>query len=364
MWSENPIVQQCKVRFPLVQAPMAGVTTPRLIAAVCNAGGLGSLGAAYMTPSEIREAISEIRDLTELPFAVNLFAPAAAAYDQKTIDSAQKFLGRFRNELEIPHSSPDFSSLPVFEEQIEIILEEKPRVFSFTLGLPPLPLLERLKKENILIMGTATTFDEALLLEKWGVDAVIAQGAEAGGHRATFLNCADDPMLSMAALIPLLAHALKIPVIAAGGIMNGEGIAAALSLGAAGVQLGTAFLACPESGASRAYKDALLHSHSKTTLTDVFTGKAARMLHNKFIETYQQEKGPIAPFPFQHLLTKDIRTAAGKIDRTDLLPLYAGQNYPLITNLPASEIIPLLVEQTIDTIQKLNNDLIRKRKIV
>jgi nitronate monooxygenase len=368
MWSENPIVEQCKVRFPVIQAPMAGIATPRLIAAVSNAGGLGSLGAAYMTPNEMRDAIREIRDLTELPFAVNLFAPAAASYDQKIIDSAQKFLDRFRKELEIPHSSPDFSSLPAFEDQMAVILEEKPKVFSFTLGLPPLPLLQRLKKENILIMGTATTLDEALLLEKCGVDSVIEQGSESGGHRAAFLDCANDPMLSIAALVPLLAHALKIPVIASGGIMNGEGIAAALSLGAVGVQLGTAFLACPESGASRPYKEALLHSHAKTTLTDVFTGKPARMLYNKFIETFEHEKAPIAPFPYQHLLTKDIRIAAAKIDHVDMLSLYAGQNYPLITNLPASEILPLLVEQTIDTIQKLNKDLSeqhpRKRKIV
>lgn len=362
MWKENPIVKKCNIRFPIIQAPMVGVATPRLVAAVSNAGGLGSLGAAYMPPKEIKEAIREIRDLTELPFSINLFAPAFMPYEKKRIAQAQKFLDLFRKELDIPTRLPDFSELPEFEEQIEVILEEKLPIFSFTLGIPTLPILQRLKKEKILIMGTATTVEEALLLEKSGVDAVIAQGSEAGGHRAAFLDLDDDPMLGISALVPLLTHVLKVPIIAAGGIMNGDGIASAFALGAAAAQLGTAFIACPESGAARAYKDALVHPHAMTTIiSKAFTGRPARMLHNKFVKEMQLKNAPIAPFPFQNALTKDIRTAAAKFNRADMMALYAGQNYPLVTNLPAGEIVPLLIKQTVDTIQRLGQNLINKK---
>jgi nitronate monooxygenase len=358
MWKENPIVKKCNIRFPIIQAPMAGVATPRLVAAVSNAGGLGSLGAAYMLPKEIKEAIREIRDLTEMPFSINLFAPTSMPYDKKKITLAQKFLDQFRKELDIPTHLPDFSEFPKFEDQIEVIFEERPPIFSFTLGIPPLPILQRLKKEKILIMGTATTVEEALLLEKSGVDAVIAQGIEAGGHRSTFLDPSYDPMLGISALVPLVTRALKVPVIAAGGIMNGDGIASALALGAAATQLGTAFIACPESGAPRAYKDALLHPRAMATImSTAFSGRPARMLHNKFIKEIQLKNAPIAPFPFQNLLTKDIRTAAAKINRADLMALYAGQSYPLVTNLLASEILPLLIEQTVSAIQRLSQNL-------
>jgi nitronate monooxygenase len=358
MWKENPIVKKCNIRFPIIQAPMAGVTTPRLVAAVSNAGGLGSLGAAYTPPNEIKEAIRKIRDLTEMPFSINLFAPASMPFDEKSIVQAQKFLDQFRKELDIPAHLPDFSELPNFEEQIEVILEEKPPIFSFTLGIPPPLILQRLKKEKIVTMGTATTVDEALLLEKSGVDAVIAQGSEAGGHRATFLDLESDPMLGVTALVPLFSRVLKVPIIAAGGIMNGNGVVSALALGAAAAQLGTAFIACPESGASQPYKDALLHPHEMATIvTTAFSGRPARVLRNKFVKEMQRNNATIAPFPFHNILTKDIRTAAAKANRMDLMALYAGQNYPLITNLPAGEIIPLLVEQTISAIQRLGNAL-------
>jgi nitronate monooxygenase len=360
MWKENPIAKACNIRFPIIQAPMAGITTPRLVAAVSNAGGLGSLGAAYMSPKMIQEAIREIRDLTEMPFSINLFAPAFMPYDKKSINQAQKFLDHFRKELNIPTRLPEFSELPEFEKQIEVILEEKPPIFSFALGIPPLPLLQRLKKENILIMGTATTIEEALLLEKSGVDAVIAQGSEAGGHRACFFNPGYDLLLGISALIPLLTSVLKVPVIAAGGIMNGDGIASVLALGAQAAQLGTAFIACPESQAPRAYKDALLHSHTMATIvSSAFSGKPARVLYNKFVKEMQMKNAPIAPFPFQTILTKDIRIAAAKMNRPDLMALYAGQNYPLATNLPAMEIVPLLIEQTVSAIQRLSKNLMQ-----
>lgn len=363
MWHENPIVKMCKIRFPIIQAPMAGIATPRLVAAVSNAGGLGSLGAAYMVPEEIKESIREIRTLTEQPFAVNLFACAAGPKDLKQIQASQKFLERFCKDLDIPAKKSDFSNYPDFFEQFEVILSEKVPVFSFTLGIPPLPLLQSLKKQKTVLMGTATSLEEALLLESSGIDAVIAQGVESGGHRGTFLDSANDPMLGLSTLIPLFTHSLQVPVIAAGGIMNGDGIASVLALGAHAAQLGTAFIACPESGAPRAYKDTLLHPHAQETIiTSVFSGKPARVVKNKFTKEMQQAQAPIAAFPYQNTLTRDIRNVAAKMNRSDLMSLYAGQNYPLITNLPAGEIIPYLVEQTIATIQRLYNELTEKRR--
>lgn len=316
-----------------------------------------------MSPDEIKEAIREIRDLTEQPFAVNLFACASGPKNPRQIQSAQKFLDRYRQELGIPTNAPDASKLPEFFEQFDVILAEKVPVFSFTMGIPSLPLLQSLKKQKTVIMGTATSLDEALLLEGNGVDVVIAQGAESGGHRGTFLDPGNDPMLGLSTLVPLFTHSLQIPVVAAGGIMNGDGIAAVLALGASAAQLGTAFIACPESGAPRPYKDSLLHPHAtETTITNVFSGRPARLVKNKFIKEMQELHAPIASFPYQHMLTRDIRTAAAKMNRPDLMPLYAGQNYPLITNLSASEIIPLLVEQTVDAIQRISKELSEKRR--
>ena len=281
---------------------------------------------------------------------MNLFAftPQKAKKDEK----ASAFLNRFRTELDIP--SPPLGKFPDFFEQMKVVLEERPPIFSFALGVPPLNIMQRLKQEQIAVMGTATSLEEAVLLEKSGVDAVVAQGIEAGGHRSAFLE--HDHEIGLSALIPLLVRALKVPVIATGGIMNGNGIAAALALGASAVQLGTAFLACPESGAPMPYKKALMQGHGvPTVLTRAFTGMPGRMLRNRF--TQEMQGAPLASFPTQHLLTKPIRIAAAKANRADLMALYAGQNYPLITNFPASEIIPWLVEETTLAIQRLTRGL-------
>jgi nitronate monooxygenase len=359
MWNENPIVKMCNVRFPLIQAPMANLTPPRLVAAVCNAGGIGSLGAAYMSAEEIKETIRQIRDLTDQPFAVNLFAPSSYRKDQKQIAQAHQFLDHFRKDLNIPSLLPKVLEMPDFASQIESVLLERPPIFSFTFGIPSLPVMQHLKREKIFLMGTATTPKEAQWLEKSGVDAVIAQGFEAGGHRGTFLDIETDPMFGMATLLPLVVKAVKIPVIAAGGIMNGDGVAAAFALGASAVQMGTAFIACPESSAPRVYKDALMHPQGlPTCVTSALTGKQARMLSNKWIKEMHELKAPIAPFPFQNYLTKDIRTAASKMNRSDLMSLYAGQNYPLISNLPAAQIIRLLVEQAALAAQRLSEQLL------
>jgi nitronate monooxygenase len=353
MWNKNRLTQALRIRFPLIQAPMAGITTPRLVAAVSNAGGLGSLAAAYLSPEKIKQDIDEVRALTEQPFAVNLFAPSDTEKDIEREKLAYASLSRFRAELDIPVSLPKNHGMPSFNEQVSLLLEEKIPVFSFTFGTLPLQLLAEFKRQGTFLMGTATTRDEALLLEMSGVDAIVAQGAEAGGHRATFLSPSTDPLLTMPVLCSLLLQSCKTPIIATGGIMNGSHIASALALGIHGVQLGTAFIACAESGASPGYKSALLQSsHAQTVLTACFSGKTARAIENQF--TREMHNAPLAAFPCQHFLTQDIRTAAAKSHRPEFLSLYAGQGFPLATNLSASEIIPLLIEQTIASIHALS----------
>ncbi|MBS0653398.1 MAG: nitronate monooxygenase, partial [Verrucomicrobia bacterium] len=303
---------------------------------------------------EIREAIREIRALTDQPFAVNLFARAPVEEDEDLIQKANKHLNKYRAMLEIP-SVETTAYLPELEAQIEIICQENVPIFSFTFGILNEQMMARMKNQNIFLIGTATNLDEALLLQKSGVDAIVAQGYESGGHRGAFEKNRPDPCLSTHALISQLVQACKLPVIAAGGIMNGKGIAAVMALGARAAQLGTAFLATPESHASPTYKKALLQLKTRRTIvTSKLTGKSARMIENEFTERMQKDSPPVAQFPYQHFLTKDIRTVADKQNQFEWMSLYAGQGFPLISNLHAAEIIPLLVEQTLQTVQNLH----------
>ncbi|MBX3719628.1 MAG: nitronate monooxygenase [Parachlamydiales bacterium] len=357
MWKENALIQRLRIRFPIIQAPMAGVSMPQLVAAVSNAGGLGSLGAAYLSPLEIKEAIDEIRSLTDQPFAVNLFAREHIENNETQIQKADHHLNKYRTMLGIP-SVPSTAHLPKLESQIEVICQEKVPIFSFTFGILDEQIMARIKRQDTFVIGTATTLDEALLLQKSGVDAVVAQGYEAGGHRGAFDRTRPDPCLGTLAMLPQIVHACKIPVIAAGGIMTGKGIAAAMALGARAAQLGTAFLATPESHASATYKRALLQlKNRRTIVTSLLTGKPARMIENEFTRQMQNDSPQIAPFPHQHFLTKDIRTVADKQNQFEWLSLYAGQGFPLASNRPTAEIIPLLVQQTILAIQNLHEKI-------
>lgn len=341
-WPNTRLTERLRIRYPIIQAPMAGgPTTPELVAAVSNAGGLGSLGAGYLQPEEIRSAIQEIRTLTDRPFAVNLFIPQPVKEDPDPIARANTLLAPYHQELglETP-PSPDLAGLPDFTEQLEVILEEAVEIFSFTFGVPQTEELEALQQRGVITLGTATHLLEAIVLEESGVDMVVAQGVEAGGHRGTFVGAAEQGLVSTTALIPVLAQHLRIPIIAAGGIMDGRGIAAALALGADGVQMGTAFLTCPESGAHPGHKDLLSQGTEITTvLTRVFTGKTARAIKNRFIADLQSHEAELPGYPIQHVLTRDIRQAAARHNHPEFMALWAGQGCTLCNNLPAAELI-------------------------
>lgn len=354
MDGRTDFVARLSLHGPLIQAPMAGgATTPELVAAVSNAGALGSLGGAYLSPTELETAIRQIKMLTQRPFAVNLFAPCAEpVLSENQIQAAIAATKSYRRELGIsdPALRPPFSQK--FEQQFAVVLEERPAVFSFTFGLPERKILEECRKRGIVTFGTATTPEEGLALQAIGVDAVVGQGAEAGAQRGTFSAEQGDLFMGLAALIPTLVSRLRIPVIAAGGIMNGQGIAAALTLGAQAAQLGTAFLVCDESGISKTYRSALLDPAKRqvTRLTRAFSGRWARGLENRFIVEMASKENAILPFPAQNAFTQDIRKRAAELGIADYLSLWAGQGVGLIRAMKAETLVKTLLKETLEAI--------------
>lgn len=341
------LIKKLGIQFPIIQAPMAGgATTPELVAAVSNAGGLGSLGAAYMAPTEIIQAIRKIRALTKKPFSVNLFIPgeyyAKPEKMQKACDDIQNCCG----ELNIKIKSVAEPYAPSFEEQIYIVLEEKVPIFSFTFGMLDSKWITEFKSNQTILIGTATTLAEAYALEKSGIDIIVAQGSEAGGHRGTFLGEAEKALTGLISLIPQFVDHVKIPVIAAGGIMDARGITASMTLGAAGVQMGTAFLSCPESGVHTKYKQALLaQKQDCTAMTRAFSGKLARGIQNKFITRMAAKKGNILDYPIQNALTRIVRKKSEADGCIDFMSLWAGQSVYLSKGVSAGELINQLATE-------------------
>ena len=355
------MIKILNIAYPIIQAPMAGGhTTPELVAAVSNSGGLGSLGAGYMSASEIKKTIQEIRSLTDKPFAVNLFIPKPHFATTEQITQACYDIEESCPELalKINPVSPPYS--PPFEEQLKVIVEEKIPVFSFTFGVLHSEAIKKLKENNAVIIGTATNLTEALLLEESGVDMIVAQGSEAGGHRGTFATEMEDGLIHLADLVTQLSEKIKIPIIAAGGIMNGVDIAKMLSLGAVASQMGTAFLTCTESGAHPAFKKLLLSMKSdETILTRAFSGAYARGIKNKFTEQMGLKKENILDYPIQNALTNLMRRVAKEKDNTDFMSLWAGQSAYYCQDISAANLIQNLISE----MNKTNNKSGKKYSI-
>jgi nitronate monooxygenase len=340
------------VRYPIVQAPTAPYTTPELVAAVSNAGGLGTLAAAMMPPDAMREAIAAIRALTDRPFGVNLFAPIETPVPAPgAVAAMQLLLARHRDDLALPEPPPPAAAPRMLDDQLAVVAEESVPVFSFTFGIPP---LDAVREAGARILGTATTAAEAIELEAAGVDAIVAQGAEAGGHRGTFRGDFRHALVGGLALVPQVVDRVSVPVIAAGGIMDGRGIAAALALGAEGVQLGTAFLAMRESTAPAAYKDALRSAaDDATVVSESQSGRAARMIATPLVAEIEGSGLDILPYPMQGQLLTDIRAAAAERGRGELLFLLAGQGAGMARDLAAGELVEALVRETQEAIDQL-----------
>lgn len=333
------------VSHALIQAPMAGgPTTPALVAAVSGAGALGSIGAGYMTPDALAQAIAEVRDLTGRPFGVNLFVPGPFTRDATRVGAANARMAEFRRELGIAQPSTIDRVAPDFEAQFDVVRAAAPALVSTTFGALTAEQVRRLQDAGCRVAGTATTVAEARHLDATGVDAIVAQGFEAGGHRGTFLDDFDHSTVGTLALVPQIVDTVSRPVIASGGIMDGRGIAAAHCLGAAGVQMGTAFLATDESGAKPEHKTALPGAaDTATTLTAAFSGKPARGLRNRFIETFENHDQALPDYPEQNAWTQDIRAAAAAQHRPEFMSMWAGQAAGMARPMPAAELVAALI---------------------
>ncbi|MCS0674281.1 nitronate monooxygenase family protein [Cytobacillus firmus] len=347
-WNRNSITAMLDIKYPIFQAPMAGgMTTPQLISGVSNCGGLGNMGAGYMSSDEIRNDIKRIRNLTDKPFGINLFVPdSEASADAEEISSMEDVLAGYSSELGMKEkpSLPEKDYAALYRKQLEVLMEEQVPVCSFTFGIPESAIISELKKQGTIIIGTATNVKEAVEWEEAGADVIIAQGVEAGGHRGTF-GSEESGLIGSMALIPQVADAVSCPVAAAGGIMDSRGIAAAMMLGAAGAQLGTAFLTCRESGAHSLYKQALLNAREdQTAVTKAFSGKLARGIRNRFME---EMKGlQTLPYPLQNDMTAPIRKQAAKLEKPEFMSLWAGQGVRLAEEVTVKELMIKLVKGT------------------
>lgn len=351
MWNKNKITEILNIKFPIIQAGMAGgITTPELVATVSNSGALGSVGAGYMSPEQMRESIREIKKQTDKPFAVNIFVPESPVIPQEEVQRAKEWLRPYREELGVPEKA-EVSKLndTLFEELVNVIIEESVPVCSFTFGLPSKDIVQRLKQKHIVLIGTATTVEEAIANEKSGMDLVVVQGSEAGGHRGTFLGTFEDAMIGTMSLVPQVVDRVNIPVIAAGGIMDGRGVLSALVLGARGVQMGTAFVTSSESGAHTYHKDAILNStEDLPVITSVFSGKPARGIRNEFIKELSTYKKELPKYPIQNALTQGIRQEAAKQGRPEWMSLWCGQNPRSSNQQSAGEMVTEIIKEVKD----------------
>ncbi|MFC5698913.1 NAD(P)H-dependent flavin oxidoreductase [Pseudomonas sp. GCM10022186] len=344
------ITQLLGIEHPIIQAPMVGVSTPALAAAVSNAGALGSIGIGASTPAQARVMLAETRALTDGPFNVNLFCHRPAKADPKREGAWLEHLHPFFAEFgaEPPAAIREiYKSFLDDPDMLQMLLEERPAVVSFHFGLPPGDWIRALKAAGIRLLASATTLEEARLVEAAGVDAIVAQGVEAGGHRGVFEPEKGDAGIGTLALLRLIARHCSLPVIAAGGIMDGQGISAALALGAQGVQLGTAFVPCPESAANAAYRAALKSERAHhTRITAVISGRPARGMVNRLWTDLDTLAAPALPdYPTTYDAAKALHAAAIARGCNDFAVQWAGQGAPLARELPAAELVKLLVEE-------------------
>jgi nitronate monooxygenase len=334
------------VAQPIVGAPMAGASTPALVAAVSNGGGLGSLPCAILPPAQIEQAIRSTRELTNKPFAINLFITPTPQPQPREIEAMQTLLDRYRAELGIASPPLPSAFAPDFAEQFDVVLAADVPVFSFTFGALDRRRLDALRVRGTRVIGTATCVKEARMLDELGVDAIAAQGFEAGAHRGTFAVPMDDAQVGLFALLPQMAAAVDVPVIAAGAIASGAGVAAALLLGACGAQIGTAFLRTPECMLADAHKAQLAQATDiDTRLTRAFSGRHARGIANRLMDEVESSGLDIPPYPIQNALTRDLRQAAGKQGRAEFLSLWAGQAASLARAEPAGVVMQRIVNE-------------------
>lgn len=346
-----PLIDLTGTEYPVIQGPFGGGnSSTELAAAVADKGGLGSFGVEGQSPEQIIQTARDIRSLTDKPFNLNLWVSKSDIADggPSTADLERywRLFEPYYDELGV--ARPDLEgrmSAPSFEDQVEAVIAARPAVFSFVFGIPPKPVLEECRRLSITTLGAATSVEEAIALDDAGVDVILATGLEAGGHRVSFLGRAEDQLMGTFVLTQLIVRRVGRPVVAAGGIADGAGVRAMRAVGAAGVQVGTAFLACDESGADDLHRAALFTpAAGRTELTRAFTGRLSRGLGNRWLDDMTDRRDQLAPFPVQAWFLKDLKAAAVRAGRTDIHALYGGQIAPNLRHRRAADLMDDLLQ--------------------
>lgn len=352
MWYNTKATAILGIQYPILQGPFGGnLSSVELVATVSNAGGLGGYGAYTLSPQEIIDIDNQIKGATNKPYNINLWVSDTDAVDGITSDEqfeqAKALFKPYFDEVGIALPAKPAPFQTRFENQVEVILDIKPKVFSFMFGVPSENILEQCRRLGIVTIGAATTLDEAIFLERAGVDVIIASGFEAGGHRPSFLASAESSPTGTFVLLQLIREKVRIPVIAAGGIANGKGIGAALTLGADAAQIGTAFLATDESNALPIHRQMLFSDAAKyTTLTRAFTGRLGRGITSRIAKDMIHKEADILPFPLQTTFMSPLRKAALDQQKWDMILFWGGQIAPILKHTKAKELMRSLIEET------------------
>ncbi len=349
-WAHTRVAMELGIRYPIIQGPLGGLSSQRLTAAVSNFGGLGSFGAHGLTPSAIKDVIAELRSMTSKPFAMNLWVSMEDQGARTSDEAAFKRSLRAMAPLiqSLGGTPPSYSPYvpATFEEQVRVLIDARVPVFSFIYGIPAKEILDECRAKGIVTIGAATTPDEAIELQRANVDVIAASGFESGGHRGSFLRPSEDSLTGTFSLVPQIVDLVSTPVVAAGGIADARGIVAAFSLGAEGVQIGTAFLACEESGASAAHRRELLSGRAgRTALTRGFTGRLARGIKNQLLDAMSAPGVEILPYPLQRFLVRSVSGLAEKTGEKELIPMWAGQSANLARHTNVRELLDALISE-------------------
>lgn len=354
MWYNTKATTLLGIDYPILQGPFGGnLSSVELTATVSNAGGLGGFGAYTMSPQEIYDVDKQLKAATNKPYNINLWVSdhdqLESGLSDEQYNTTREIFKPYFDEVGIPLPEKPAAFQSRFENQLEVILDVRPKVFSFMFGLLSPDVLEQCRRSGIVTVGAATTLDEAILLENSGVDMIIASGFEAGGHRASFLASAESSLTGTFVLLQLIREKVKIPVIAAGGIADGKGIAAALALGASAAQIGTAFLACDESNALPIHKEMLFSDAAKyTTLSRAYTGRLGRGLTSRVAKEIIGKEEAILPFPLQTTFISPLRKAALEKQKWDMILFWGGQIAPILKHTKAKILMDSLIEETTD----------------
>lgn len=352
MWYNTKATELLGIEYPILQGPFGGgLSSVELVATVSNAGGLGGYGAYTLSPQEIYDLNKQIKAATNKPYNINLWvsdtdAPDGMVTDEQYAQASRLFKPYF-DEAGIPLPAKPAPFATRFQNQLQVILDIRPKVFSFMFGTLPPDVLEQFRKLGIKTIGAATTLDEAIALEQTGVDMIIASGFEAGGHRPSFLASAEASITGTFVLVQLIKEKVKTPIIAAGGIANGRGVAAALTLGADAAQIGTAFLATDESNALPIHRQMLFSPEAKyTTLSRAFTGRLGRGITSRIAKELTGKENQFLPFPLQTTFMSSLRKTALDQQKWDMVLFWGGQIAPVLKHRKAKQLMESLIEET------------------